>query len=86
MTDLYGDDLILASVYDPSSFVLTYNFNEDSGGSNKFSITASETSTDYVLINSATTRDYIAGEYNWTAYITRSQIQIDFQLIQDTLH
>ena len=27
----------LASVYDPSSFVLTYNFNEDSGGSNRWS-------------------------------------------------
>jgi len=75
----------LASVYDPSSFVLTYNFNEDSGGSNKFSITASETSTDYIIeVNSATTRDYVAGEYNWTAYITRSSDSNRFSV--DTGH
>ena len=65
----------LAADYPPADYALTYEFHEDSGGggSHKFTITATETTTEYLIeIASATTAAYTAGEYNWYAFITRS--------------
>jgi len=65
----------LVADYPTADYALTYEFHEDSGGggSHKFTITATETSTDYIVeIASATTASYTAGEYNWYAFITRS--------------
>ena len=74
----------LVADYPTADYALTYEFHEDSGGggSHKFTITATETSTDYIIeIASATTASYSAGEYNWYAFITRSsdsqRIRID---------
>ena len=65
----------LVADYPTADYALTYEFHEDSGGggSHKFTITATETTTDYIVeIASATTASYSAGEYNWYAFITRS--------------
>jgi len=65
----------LVADYPTADYALTYEFHEDSGGggSHKFTITATETTTDYIVeIASATTANYTAGEYNWYAFITRS--------------
>jgi|TARA_R100000081_G_scaffold89678_2_gene63076 hypothetical protein len=65
----------LVADYPTADYALTYEFHEDSGGggSHKFTITATETTTDYLVeIASATTAAYTAGEYNWYAFITRS--------------
>ena len=65
----------LASDFDPSEYALTYEFHEDSGGggSHKFTITATETSDDYIIeVGSSTTANYTAGDYVWYAFITRS--------------
>jgi hypothetical protein len=65
----------LVADYPTADYALTYEFHEDSGGggSHKFTITATETTTDYIVeIASATTASYTAGEYNWYAFITRS--------------
>ncbi len=61
--------------YPTADYALTYEFHQDSGGggSHKFTITATETTDDYIVeIASATTASYTAGEYNWYAFITRS--------------
>ena len=65
----------LASIYDPSEYALTYEFHRDSGGggANQFTITATETSDDYIIeVPSATTDAYVANAYIWYAFITRS--------------
>ena len=65
----------LVADYPTADYALTYEFHEDAGGggSHKFTITATETTTDYIVeIASATTASYTAGEYNWYAFITRS--------------
>jgi hypothetical protein len=65
----------LVADYPTADYALTYEFHEDSGGggSHKFTITATETTTDYLIeIASATTAAYSTGEYNWYAFITRS--------------
>lgn len=65
----------LAATYDPSDYALTYEYHEDSGGggSHKFSITATETTDDYIIeIASATTANYATGDFHWYAFITRS--------------
>ena len=65
----------LVADYPTADYALTYEFHEDSGGggSHKFTITATETTDDYIVeIASATTASYTAGEYNWYAFITRS--------------
>jgi len=74
----------LASDYPPDSYALTYEFHEDSGGggNHKFTITATEAdNTYYIEVPTTTTDDYIAGDFIWSAYITRSsdsaRIQID---------
>ena len=79
-TIVVGDRLLwrrddLANTYSPSSFALTYEFHEDSGGggSHKFAITATEADdTYYVEVASATTASYADGDFIWNAFITRS--------------
>ena len=79
-TIVVGDRLLwrrddLANTYSPSSFSLTYEFHEDSGGggSHKFAITATEADdTYYVEVASATTASYADGDFIWNAFITRS--------------
>ena len=65
----------LASIYDPSEYALTYEYHRDSGGGgvNQFTITATETSDDYIIeVPSTTTDAYVANAYIWYAFITRS--------------
>ena len=65
----------LASIYDPSEYALTYEYHRDSGGGgvNKFTITATETSDDYIIeVPSSTTDAYVSNAYIWYAFITRS--------------
>ena len=65
----------LASIYDPSAYALTYEYHRDSGGGgvNQFTITATETSDDYIIeVPSTTTDTYVANAYIWYAFITRS--------------
>jgi len=65
----------LAATYDPADYALTYEYHEDSGGggSHKFTLTATETTDDYIIeISSATTAAYATGDFHWYAFITRS--------------
>lgn len=65
----------LATDYPPSTFALTYEFHEDSGGggTHKFTITATEADdTYYIEVGSSTTASFSVGDYIWEAYITRS--------------
>ena len=72
----------LGSDYAPASYALSYNARLQGAASTTFSITASESGDDYVVeVASATTAAYTNGNYNWSAYITRSsdseRIEID---------
>ena len=72
----------LGSDYPPASYALSYNARLQGAGSTAISITALESSDDYLVeVASATTASYIAGTYSWSAFITRSadsqRIQID---------
>lgn len=65
----------LAATYDPADYALTYEYHEDSGGggSHKFTLTATETTDDYIIeIASATTAGYATGDFHWYAFITRT--------------
>lgn len=65
----------LVADYPTADYALTYEFHEDSGGggSHKFSITATETTNDYLIeIASATTATYATGVFHWYAFITRT--------------
>tara|TARA_R110000744_G_scaffold3847_1_gene14179 strand:+ start:2263 stop:2853 length:591 start_codon:yes stop_codon:yes gene_type:complete len=65
----------LVTDYPTDAYALTYEFHCDTGGggSHKFTITASETSTAYVVeVISATTAGYTAHQYKWYAFITRT--------------
>ena len=65
----------LADEYPTSTFALTYEFHEDSGGggSHKFDITATEADDTYfVEVASSTTASYADGDYIWNAFITRT--------------
>lgn len=62
----------LSSDYATGSYALTYTARREETGE-KISLTASETNSEYVIeIASTTTTNYTAGNYRWTAYITRS--------------
>ena len=72
----------LGSDYAPASYALTYNARLQGAGSTTFSITASESGDDYLVeVASATSAAYTPGNYNWSAYITRSsdseRVEID---------
>jgi len=65
----------LVADYPTADYALTYEFHEDSGGggSHKFTITATETTDDYIVeIASATTAAYATGDFHWYAFITRT--------------
>ena len=65
----------LVSDYPISDYALSYEFHSDSGGggSHKFTVTATEIATAYVVeVPSATTDDYLVADYQWYAFITRS--------------
>ena len=59
--------------YAPSSYALTYNARLLGTGSTTFSITASESGTEYIVeVASSTTSSRTVGVYAWNMYITRS--------------
>ena len=59
--------------YAPSSYALSYNARLLGTGSTTFSITASESGTDYIVeVGSSTTSSRSVGVYAWNMYITRS--------------
>lgn len=65
----------LVTDYPTDQYALTYEFHTDSGGggSHKFTVTASETTTSYVVeVASTITDDYTANQYKWYAFITRT--------------
>ena len=65
----------LVTDYPTDLYALTYEFHCDSGGggNHKFTVTASETSTAYVVeVSSVTTAGYNAHQYKWYAFITRT--------------
>ena len=59
--------------YAPSSYALSYNARLLGTGSTTFSITASESGTEYIVeVASSTTSSRTVGVYAWNMYITRS--------------
>ena len=63
----------LGSDYAPSSYALSYNARLLGTGSTTFSITASESGTDYIgEVGSSTTASRVVGVYAWNLFITRS--------------
>ena len=59
--------------YAPSSYALSYNARLLGTGSTTFSITASESGTEYIIeVASSTTSSRTVGVYAWNMYITRS--------------
>jgi len=63
----------IGGTYAPSSYALTYNARLLGTGSTTFSITASESGTDYIVeVASSTTASRSVGVYAWNMYITRS--------------
>ena len=59
--------------YAPSSYALSYNARLLGTGSTTFSITASESGTEYIVeVASSTTSSRTVGVYAWHMYITRS--------------
>ena len=83
----------LVNDYPTSLYSLSYEFHEDSGGggSHKFTATATETSSAYIVeIASATTANYSAGDYKYYAFITRTsdseRITVDEGLTTVTLN
>lgn len=71
----------LATDYPIASYSLTYSFRLDGAGSTTFSITASESGTEYLVeVASATTAAYTAGTYRWQAYINRTSDSQRFEI------
>lgn len=65
----------LVADYPTADYALTYEFHHDDGGggAHAFTITATETSDDYIVeVPSATTAAYNSLQYKWYAFITRS--------------
>ena len=63
----------IGSTYAPSSYALSYNARLLGTGSTTFSITASESGTEYIVeVASSTTSSRTVGVYAWNMYITRS--------------
>ena len=59
--------------YAPSSYALSYNARLLGTGSTTFSITASESGTEYIVeVASSTTSSRTVGVYAWNMFITRS--------------
>lgn len=63
----------IVSDYPTSDYALSYSFRLKSGAATHITITASETSTSYVVeVASNTTASYTKGNYHYQEYITRS--------------
>lgn len=65
----------LVTDYPTDQYALTYEFHIDAGGggSHKFTITATETTTAYIVeVASTVTDNYTADQYKWYAFITRT--------------
>jgi len=65
----------LVTDYPTDQYALTYEFHIDSGGggNHKFTITATETTTAYIVeVASTVTDNYTADQYKWYAFITRT--------------
>jgi hypothetical protein len=63
----------LGSIYAPADYSLTYVADKQASSSTTFSITATESGSEYLIeVASATTAGYTSGTYNWQAYITRT--------------
>ncbi len=63
----------LGTDYPPASYSLTYSARLENSGVNEISITASESGDDYIIeVGQSTSADYVAGNYHWQAYITRT--------------
>jgi len=63
----------IGATYAPSAYALSYNARLLGTGSTTFSITASESGTDYIVeVGSSTTSSRSVGVYAWNMYITRS--------------
>jgi hypothetical protein len=65
----------LVADYPTADYSLTYEFHHDDGGggAHAFTITATETSDDYIVeVASATTANYNSLQYKWYAFITRT--------------
>jgi hypothetical protein len=63
----------IVSDYPTADYSLTYVADKQGAGSTSFSITATETSSEYLVeVASATTAAYTSGTYAWQAYITRT--------------
>ena len=63
----------LGTDYAPSSYALSYNARLLGTGSTTFSITASESGTEYIVeVASSTTSSRTVGVYAWNMFITRS--------------
>ena len=65
----------LVADYPTADYALTYEFHRDTGGGgqNQFTLTATETSDDYIIeIPSSTTAGYAANAYIYYAFITRT--------------
>ena len=73
-----GDRLIfkrtdLGTDYANGSYTLKYSARLEGTGSTEIEITASASGDDYLVqVNSLTTASYVAGTYQWQAYITRN--------------
>lgn len=65
----------LVADYPTADYSLTYEFHHDDGGggAHQFTITATETSDDYIVeVASTTTANYNSLQYKWYAFITRT--------------
>lgn len=65
----------LVADYPTADYALTYEFMCDSGGggSHKFTITATETTDDYIIeVSQDVTEHYHVHHYKWYAFITRT--------------
>lgn len=76
----------LGTDYPPASYALTYSMQLLGDGNHTILVTASESGTDYVIeVPSATTAGYIAGDYRWYLFITRSSDSQRVNLATGTL-
>jgi hypothetical protein len=63
----------LGATYAPASYSLSYEARRYGDGADVFTITATESGTDYVVeVASTVTDDYQPGEYAWGMFITRT--------------
>lgn len=63
----------LGTDYPPASYALSYVARLEGSGTTSFTITASESGSDYIVaLTSVTTAAYAAGTWHWQSYITRT--------------